>query len=231
MTSEKTQEKEIFWQCLADPSSKLPLLRRRKGLFHPLLLSSPLPSSTRETLPSLLIYCLLVCDAGQQFLSFSLPEAPTPVQVLLFTFPGSSSWKAGDREQCFFFSCPYYSNMNISPTNHRSFKSPQTLPGFLQKGRKDIWQLLNMNGKAKYFSTSVKRINQTHAAPKHPLWILVIHLCSECCCWVNWFLNVQREWAAAPSHNFLVKSQTKMLLGSQLLYLWIDVTYINNYLL
>lgn len=93
--------------------------------------SVSLLSPTQDSLPGLLLYFLL-CNVGSSF-SLFLPEAATPVQVLLFTFPGPSSWKAGDNTMLLFL-FPYYSNMNISPSNHCSFKSPQTLPGFFTEG-------------------------------------------------------------------------------------------------
>lgn len=157
--------------------SKAAVTEEEKGSVSPTTPHPQFPPA-HQSVPSLLLD-LLLCHAGQQLLSFFLPEAATPVQVVLFTFPACEKQETENNAA---FSLPLLSNMNISPSNHCSFKSPQTLPGFLQKDRKHVWWLLNMNGRAKYFSTSVKRINQTHTAPKHPLIILDIYLCSECWC-------------------------------------------------
>lgn len=142
--------------------------------------SVSLLSPTQDSLPGLLLYFLL-CNVGSSFsLFFSLK------QLHLYRCCCSPSQDPAHEKQetiqCCFFSSPITATWTFLQATTAVLNRHKPSLGFLQKGRKQVWGLLNMNGKAKYFSISVKRINQTHTSAIHPLIILNIYLCSECCC-------------------------------------------------
>lgn len=162
MASEKTQEKEIFWLCLVDFSANLPWVGRRKALSHPVLLSSTFPPALQSL--SQVYSSIFSAVLGSTSLWFC------PLKQLhqcRHCCSPSPAYAKQQMENNADFLLPITAKLTFLQATTAVLN--QTLPGLVQNMfPKHVWWLLNMNGKAKYFSTSVKRMNQTHTASKHP---------------------------------------------------------------